>query len=255
MDVCILSGGTGTRLQDASGLTPKALVKIGGIPLVVHIMRIYANYGHASFVLALGYKQEAFKHYFYNYELVNNDVELEIGRPISDYHIHGTNGRGWRIVLADTGEHTLKGGRLKRVERYVKGDTFFLTYGDAVSDINLRDLFNFHIMKGKIATITGIHPTSKFGEIRHDNGIVTEICEKPQDDGCLINGGFMVFNRQIFDYLDGECDLEVGPLEKLAAEGQLAVYHHRGMWMCVDTPRELGLLQEVWDKGGAPWVK
>lgn len=253
MNVVILCGGTGTRLRDASELTPKALVPIGGIPMIVHIAHIYARYGHTDFILALGYRQEAFKHYFYNYELVNNDIELEIGRPIADYRIHGTNGRGWRVVLADTGQDTLKGGRLKRIEKYVRDNTFFLTYGDGLSDINLNDLLAFHQEKGKIVTITGIHPTSKFGEIRHDNGVVTEICEKPGDDSCLVNGGFMVCNRKIFDYLDEECDLETGPLERLAAEGELAVYHHKGFWLSVDTPKELGEIQQLWNSGKAPW--
>lgn len=252
--VVILAGGTGTRLRDASELTPKALVSIGGIPMIIHIMRIYSHFGHNKFILALGYKQEAFKHYFYNYEIINNDVELEIGRPIIDYHIHGTNGRGWKITLVDTGEHTLKGGRLKRIEKYITGDAFMCTYGDAVADINIKALIAYHVSHGKLATVTGIHPVSKFGEMKHEKGIVTEYAEKPHDDGCLTNGGFFVFNRKIFDYLVPDGDLEVGPLECLAREGQLMVYHHNGFWRCLDTPKDLGELQQIWGQGKAPWI-
>ena len=253
MQVCLLCGGTGTRLRDASELTPKALVPIGGIPMIIHIMRIYSHFGHNKFILALGYKQEAFKHYFYNYEIINNDIELEIGRPILEYHIHGTNGRGWVVTLVDTGENTLKGGRLKRIEKYITGDTFMCTYGDAVANIDINALLTFHRSHGRIATLTGINPISKFGEMKHDHGRVIEYSEKPQDDGCLTNGGFFVFNRKIFNYLAEDGDLEIGPLEEFAKEGELFVYHHQGFWKSLDTPKDLGELQNIWNSGNVPW--
>jgi len=254
MQVCILCGGTGTRLRDVSELTPKALIPIGGIPIIIHIMSIYAHYGHKDFILALGHKQEAFKHYFYNYELINNDIELEIGKSIANYHIHGTNGHGWKVILADTGERTLKGGRLKQVEKYVRGDTFLLTYGDAVANIDLNALLAFHQSHGRIATVTGIHPTSKFGELKHNsNGQITSYIEKAQDDGCLTNAGFFVFNRKIFDYLTVDCDLEIGPLERLVEMGELFVYQHKGYWKCMDTPKDMGELQQEWETGKARW--
>ena len=254
MQTVILAGGTGTRLREMTEMMPKALIPIGGRPMIWHIMKLYAHYGYKDFVLALGYKQEAFKMYFNNFDIINNDIIVGIGGyqglPYRTY-----SDQGWTVVLSDTGESTMKGGRLKRVERYVKGDTFMVTYGDGVGDINIPELLSFHQSHGKLVTITGVHPTPRFGELHCDGTTCLSFNEKPQDDNCLVNGGFMVMNRGVFDYLtpDEWCDLEVGPLELIAAKGELQVYHHRGFWGCMDNIKDMGILQQMWDKGEAKW--
>jgi glucose-1-phosphate cytidylyltransferase len=250
----ILCGGSGTRLKEMSEFIPKPLIPIGGIPMIVHIMRLYAYYNFKDFVLALGYKQDAFKQYFAHYDIINNDVTLNIGRYQGDNYRHYTD-QGWKVTLSDTGEATFKGARLKRVEKYVQGDTFMCTYGDGIGDIDIPALLAFHQYHGKIATVTGVHPSPRFGEIHHDNGKVISFSEKPHDDNCLVNGGFMCFNRGIFDYLtvDPWCDLEVGPLELLAAKGELQVYHHRRFWKAMDTLKDMGELQTMWDGGHPKW--
>ncbi len=254
MQTVILCGGTGTRLREQTELIPKALIPIGGLPMIVHIMRIYAHYGFIEFVLALGYKQEVFKQYFAHYDIINNDITVDIGCYRGKNH-HSYADKNWRVTLANTGENTMKGGRLKRVEKYIKGDTFMCTYGDGVADIDLRRLLAFHQAHGKLATVTGVHPTPRFGEIHtKENGVVSKFSEKPDGD-CLINGGFFVFNRGIFDYLheDEWCDLELGPLELIAERGELMVWHHKGFWKCMDTLKDMGELQQMWDKEEARW--
>ncbi len=254
MQIVILVGGTGTRLREMTEFIPKALIPIGGIPMVVHIMRWYAKYGFKEFVLALGYKQEEFKQYFQHYDIINNDIIVDIGR-YGGQHYHDLIDYGWKVTLSDTGLNTMKGGRLKRIEKYIQGDTFMLTYGDGISDINLNRLLSFHQSHGKLVTITGVHPIPRFGELYHENGKVILFNEKPHDNNCLINGGFMVCNRGIFDYLteDERCDLEIGPLELITAKGELQVYHHKGFWQCMDTLKDMGELQKLWDEGNAPW--
>jgi len=254
MQVVILCGGTGTRLREQTDLIPKSLIPIGGLPMIVHIMRIYAHYGFTEFVLALGYKQEVFKMYFANYDIINNDITVDIG-CYRGKNRHSYADKNWRVTLANTGENTMKGGRLKRVEKYIKGDTFMCTYGDGVADIDIRRLLAFHQAHGKLATVTGVHPIPRFGEIHTGNdGQVCKFSEKPDGDS-LVNGGFFVFNRGVFDYLheDEWCDLELGPLELIAERGELMVYHHEGMWRCMDTLRDVGELQQMWDKGEALW--
>ena len=251
--VAILCGGSGTRLREQTEFLPKPLIPIGNIPMVVHIMKIYARYGFKDFILALGYKQDAFKQYFNDYDVINNDVTVSIGRP-QDNHYHSCVDQGWNVTLVDTGENTMKGGRLKRIENHIHSNTFMCTYGDAVADIDIRNLIAFHKNHGKLVTITGIHPVPRFGELCHEAGRVLSYREKP-DDGCLMNGGFMVMNRGIFDYLtpDEWCDLEIGPLELLAAKEELMVYHHKGFWKCMDNLKEMSELQQMWDSGKAPW--
>ncbi len=254
MQVCILAGGTGTRLKEQTEFIPKPMIPIGQYPMAVHIMKIYAHYGFKNFIMALGYKQEFIKGYFAHFDYINSDITILPYSVFGNKIVCSTAENDWSITLSDTGPNTLKGGRLKRIEKYVKGDTFMMTYGDAVADIDLNALLAFHQAHGRIATVTGIHPTSKFGELKHDDrGQVTSYTEKAQDDGCLTNGGFFVFNRKIFDYLDEDCDLEIGPLERLVEQGELFVYQHKGWWGCMDTPRELGVLQELWDTDAAPW--
>lgn len=255
----ILAGGTGTRLKEMSEFLPKPLIPIGGKPMVVHIMKHFSHYGFKDFILALGFKQEAFKMYFTNYDIINNDITVDVGRykDKERYHSHGDQ---WKVTLADTGENTLKGGRLKRIEKYIEGDTFFCCYGDGLSDIHLTGLLEFHKSHGKLATITGVHPPPRFGEIVYENrlmqdGYVKSFSEKPHDDNYLINGGYFVFNRGIFDYLTPNewCDLEFGTLELIANKGEMMCYHHKGFWRAIDTLKDLGDLQAMWDKGEAGW--
>jgi glucose-1-phosphate cytidylyltransferase len=255
MQVVILCGGLGTRLREETEFRPKPMVNIGNRPILWHIMKIYANYGYKEFVLALGYKGEMIKNYFCHYELMNNDVTIELGKPeqISIYHTHEES--GWRITLASTGEKTLKGGRLKKAAKYLTDDTFMLTYGDGVGNIDIPALIAFHKQHGKLATITGINPPSRFGQLQVSGGQVTAFSEKPVAGEGVINGGFFVFDKKILDYLteDDTCDLEVGPLEKIAAEGQLMVYKHRGFWACMDTQRDMEYLNRLWAENRAEW--
>lgn len=257
MQTIILCGGLGTRLREETEFRPKPMVHVGNKPIIWHIMKIYAHFGHTDFILPLGYKGDMIKEFFCHYELMNNNVTIELGKP--EYLcIHSSHGeRGWKITLADTGELTLKGARIKRVEPYVTEETFMLTYGDGLADIDLAALVKFHRSHGKIATVTGINPTSRFGGLHLDGDVVKAFREKPKDGvGDLISGGFFVFNREIFNYLTSsdDCDLEYGPLERIAREGQLMVYRHKGFWFCMDTQRDMDALNEMWKSGKTPWA-
>jgi glucose-1-phosphate cytidylyltransferase len=227
------------------------MVNIGPRPILWHIMKYYSQFGCHEFVLALGYKGEMIKNYFCHYELMNNDVTIQLGKPENMCIHHSHDEAGWQITLANTGEKTLKGARLKKVEEYITNDTFMMTYGDGISDVDINELLAFHKSHGKIATVTGINPASRFGELRTDGDRVESFSEKPQNGEGLINGGFFVFNRAIFDYLssDDSCDLEVGPLEQIARKGQLMVYKHRGFWACMDTLRDTEYLNKLWNDG------
>jgi len=255
MKVVILCGGLGTRLREETEFRPKPMVEIGGKPILWHIMKIYSHYGIKDFVLSLGYKGEMIKEYFYHYEILNNDFTIELGNK-KNIEIHSNNAeKGWCITLADTGDKALKGARLKRVQQYVDDDTFMLTYGDGVADVDINALLAFHEKHGKLATVTGINPASRFGELKIKGNQVESFSEKPRNGDGLINGGFFVFNKGIFDYLsaDENCDLEIGPLEKIADEGQLMVYKHRGSWACMDTIRDMEYLNKLWAEGRAEW--
>ncbi len=255
MQTVILCGGLGTRLREETEYRPKPMVNIGNRPILWHIMKIYSQYGYKEFILSLGYKGEMIKEYFYYYELMNNDVTLELGHPkkIAIHKNHNEN--GWRVTLADTGEKTLKGARLKKIEKYIQGDEFMMTYGDGVADINIKSLIDFHHTHGKLATVTGINPASRFGELKVQGDRVEAFNEKPQISSGLISGGFFVFNKGIFDYLskDDNCDLEIGALEKIASEGQLMVYKHKGSWACMDTLRDMDYLNNLWNENKAFW--
>lgn len=219
-------------------------------------MQIYAKYGHSDFILALGYKGEMIKEYFYHYELMNSDVCIEFGAEskLTMYPRHDEVA-GWKVTLVDTGETSLKGSRLKKLERFLTDDEFLLTYGDGVSDINLNSLVEFHRTHGKIATLTGVSPASQFGEMKTEGNKVIKFREKPDSSGQLINGGFFVFNREILNYLsvDETCDLEFGPLEHLASMGELMVYRHEGRWACMDTLRDTEFLNRLWSNNEAFW--
>jgi glucose-1-phosphate cytidylyltransferase len=255
MKVVILCGGAGTRLREETEFRPKPMVNIGPYPILWHIMKYYSQFGCKEFVLALGYKGDMIKNYFCHYELMNNDVTIELGQPEKTCIHYAHDEAGWKITLADTGEKSLKGARLKKVEKYITGDTFMMTYGDGIADVDIGKLLAFHRAHGKMATVTGINIASRFGELKIDGDSVKTFSEKPQDGKGFINGGFFVFNRKILDYLttDDLCDLEVGPLEQIAGEGQLMVYKHGGFWACMDTLRDMEYLNKIWNEGRARW--
>lgn len=255
MKVVILCGGKGTRLREETGVKPKPMVEIGGRPILWHIMSHYAKYGYKDFVLPLGYKGEVIKQYFHDYNVRNADftVDLATGRITPHDSSAVTD---WKVTLCDTGEETLKGARIKRTERHLDGDRFMVTYGDGVSDIDLDALLSFHLKTGKTGTFTGVRMPSRFGAVQTDAaGNILSWQEKPVLDE-FINCGFFVFERAFLEYLseDPGCDLEKEPLERLAAEGQLAMYPHKGFWQCMDTLRDAQLLNALWDKGTAPWA-
>ncbi len=256
MDIIILCGGLGTRMREETEFRPKPMVKIGSRPILWHIMKIYSGFGLNDFILALGHKGEMIKDYFCHYQLLNNDVTLELGRPDKlQIHKNG-NEVDWKVTLSDTGEKAQKGARLKRVEKYVASDDFLATYGDGVADVDMKKLVEFHRSHGKIATVTGVNPSSRFGELKLDGDKVSAFHEKPlKTSSGLINGGFFVFNRKIFDYLHpgDDCDLEYGPLQQLAREGELMVYKHEGFWACMDNIRDMEYLNKLWAEGNAGW--
>lgn len=255
MQVVILCGGLGTRLREETEYRPKPMVNIGNRPILWHIMKIYAQYGHKEFILSLGYKGEMIKEYFYHYEILNNDVTLELGLPekICIHQCHEEN--GWKITLADTGQKALKGARLKKTEKYITGDIFMMTYGDGVADIDINELLAFHHSHGKLVTVTGVNLASRFGELKVNGNCVEAFNEKPETGSGLLNGGFFVLNKGVFDYLsvDDNCDLEFGPLEKIADEGQMMVYRHTRSWACMDTLRDMDYLNKLWNENKAFW--
>lgn len=253
--VVILCGGLGTRLREETEFRPKAMVEIGGKPILWHIMKIYTYYGFKEFILCLGYKGEIIKEYFYNYEILNNDFTIELGNQKNIEVYSNLNEKGWRATLADTGDKAFKGARIKRVQKYIDSDQFMVTYGDGIADININALLTFHNSHGKLATVTGINPTSRFGELKIKGNQVESFSEKQRTSSGLINGGFFVFNKRIFDYLsdDDNCDLEIGPLEKIATEGQLMIYKHTGFWACMDTIRDMEYLNKLWNENKAEW--
>lgn len=247
--VVILCGGMGTRIREETVYKPKPMIEIGRKPILWHIMKIYSAYGFEEFILCLGYKGEMIKDYFYNYEILNNDFTIELG-SYKHMEIHSNHKeKGWRVTLANTGEKSLKGSRIKKIEKYVDADSFMLTYGDGVANINLHELMAFHKNHGRIGTVTGVRPPSRFGDIVIKNDQVVSFTEKAQVTEGLINGGFFVFNRKIFDYLseDDNCDFEVGPLEQLAEDGELMVYKLKGEWTCMDTLRDMQYLNKLWE--------
>jgi glucose-1-phosphate cytidylyltransferase len=253
--VVILCGGMGTRLREETEYRPKPLVEIGGRPILWHIMKIYSHYGFKDFVLCLGYKGRMIKEYFINYEIINSDFTVELGGGSVEIH-NASEENDWRVTLADTGENAMTGARVKRIEKYVDGNQFMLTYGDGVANIDIMKLFNFHNSHNNIATVTGVGPASRFGElVINGQDQVQEFSEKPQTRGGYINGGFFVFDNQVFDYLtdDDNCILERAPLEKLARDGEMRVYKHDGFWQCMDTYRDSMILNNFWMKQDAPW--
>jgi glucose-1-phosphate cytidylyltransferase len=254
MKVVILCGGLGTRLREETEYRPKPLVEVGGRPILWHIMKIFAHNGLREFVLCLGYRGNMIKGYFLNYEEMTNDMTINLGRP-GDLQYHGRHAEeDFCVTLADTGQETQTGGRVKRVQKYVGGDTFMVTYGDGVGDVDIRALLAFHKSHGKLATVTGVRPLSKFGALElGSEGDVRAFAEKPRSEGWS-SAGFFVFKRQVFDYLKGDmCVLEHEPLQRLASEGQLVAYRHEGCFYTMDTYREYVQLNQLWNSGSPPW--
>lgn len=251
--VVILCGGLGTRLREETEFKPKPMVEIGNRPILWHIMKHYSFFGFHNFILCLGYKSEVIRRYFLEYDFMNTDIALDVSTGKVNRLSNNHDEANWRVILAETGGLTGTGGRIKRVERYVAGDVFLATYGDGLSDVNIRQLIEYHLKQGKIATVTGVRPVTRFGQFTVKDGLVVDFQEKARLDQGWVNGGFFVFNRQIFDYLDDECTLEREPLERLAADGQLVVYQHDGYWRCMDTYREMKALNEEWESGNPGW--
>jgi glucose-1-phosphate cytidylyltransferase len=255
MKVVILAGGLGTRLMEETEARPKPMVEIGGKPILWHIMKIYEAYGYNDFVLCLGYKAQTIKEYFLNYYLYNSDVTVELEKNKVD--VHFSNSESFKVTLVDTGLNTNTAGRIKKIQKYVANETFMLTYGDGVADINIKDLVKFHKSHGKLATLTSIQTPGRFGNIEMDEqGIVQHFVEKPQGDGMWINGGFFVLEPEIFNYLQGEIDdiqWENKPLKEIAEDGQLSAFRHNGFWKPMDALRDRIELEQLWVSGKAKW--
>ena len=252
--VVILCGGFGTRLREETEYKPKPMVEIGGKPILWHIMRTYSHYGLNEFVLCLGYKSEVIKDYFYHYKIKNCDYTIDL--RTKEIKFHDNEAEDWKVTLVDTGNNAMTGARVKRVEKYVDGDHFMLTYGDGVTDMNIKNLYEFHKAHKRIGTVTGVYPPSHYGQLDILGDVVHSFREKPRDAHAgAISGGYFIFNTSFFDYLssDDSCVLEKDPLEKLAKEKQLKVYHYDGFWQCMDTYRDNKFLNDLWDSGKAPW--
>jgi glucose-1-phosphate cytidylyltransferase len=253
MKVAILAGGVGSRLSEETNLKPKPMVEVGGRPILWHIMRYYAAFGHKEFVIALGYKGESIKKYMIDYSHLNSDLTVNLGT--GDIVRRDGVATDWRVDLVDTGIDTLTGGRIKRLAPYVGKDTFMLTWGDGVADVDLHALLAFHKAHGKLATLTAVHPPARFGHLDLDGDRVAEFSEKPQTREGWINGAFFVLEPQVLDYIEGDnTQWERGPLERLAADGQLMAYRHASFWQCMDTLRDKVLLEQLWRSGDAPWI-
>ena len=254
MKVVVLCGGAGTRLREETEFRPKPMVEVGGRPILWHIMKTYAHYGFSDFVLCLGYRGNIIKEYFLNYEAMNNDFTICLGQKSRiQYHDVHTE-QGFLVTLAETGANSMTGGRIARIKKYIDEDTFLLTYGDGVSDVNISRLVEFHKSHGKIATVTTVPPISRFGMIElAENSRVRTFAEKPQTEGWM-SAGYFVLNRCVFDYLGGDdCIFERQPLERLAADGQLMAFRHDGFFFAMDTFREYQHLNDLWSRGAAPW--
>lgn len=255
MKTVILCGGQGTRIREASEALPKPMLSIGGKPLVWHVMKSYAKHGFNEFVLCLGYKGWQVKQFFLNYEEMEADLHIDLASARAETLRQGKT-EDWKVVLAETGEHTMTGGRVTAIRRYVEEDDIFaLTYADGLSDLDIADLVRFHKSHGKAMTVTAVHPPGRFGEMRLDDELVTEFREKPESES-FINGGFFVCDaKRIWDFIEDSPNtvLEREPLQKLAAAGELAAYKHTGFWQCMDTFREFTMLNDLWASSTAPW--
>ena len=255
MKVVILCGGLGTRLKEETEYKPKPMVEVGGRPILWHIMKTYSHFGFNKFVLCLGYRGDVIKNYFYNYEIRNNDFTLKLHTNKITMH-NKFDEADWEITFAETGALNMTGSRIKQIEKYCDEDLFMLTYGDGVCNLNINELIEFHKSTGKIGTVTGVLPSSRFGELSTDGKKVVSFNEKPLvQKGGYISGGYFIFNKEFFRYLqeDENCILERNPLETLAKEGQLMMFRHDGFWQCMDTYRDFELLNTLWKENRAEW--
>lgn len=256
MKVVLLAGGFGTRISEESHLRPKPMIDIGGKPILWHIMKEYSYYGYNEFIICAGYKQHYIKEWFADYALHNSDITFDFTKG-GAMEVHNNVAEPWKVTIIDTGLNTMTGGRVKRIQKYVGNEPFMLTYGDGVCDINISDLVKFHQEKGKIATLTAVHVGQRFGvlDIDKQDQTIRAFREKSEMDGARINAGYMVFQPEIFDYIDGDSTvLEKDPLERIAAKGELAAYKHNGFWKCMDTQREKEELEKMIESGHAPWM-
>jgi glucose-1-phosphate cytidylyltransferase len=255
MKVVILAGGLGTRLSEETDLRPKPMVEIGSKPIIWHIMKIYSHYGFNDFIICIGYKGYLIKEYFANYFLHQSDVTFDLAN--NEMTVHNSGSEKWKVTLVDTGFNTNTAGRIKRVQKYIGDENFMLTYGDGVSDINLKELLEFHEKSGKLATLTSIQLPGRFGNIETDDtGVIRNFQEKPPGDGVWINGGFFVLSPGIFNYLEGNMDeiqWENKPLKEIAEAGQLTAYKHYGFWKCMDALRDKIELESMWQSGKPEW--
>jgi glucose-1-phosphate cytidylyltransferase len=255
MKVVILAGGLGTRLMEETESRPKPMVEIGGKPILWHIMKIFQSHGYNEFVICLGYKSQTIKEYFLNYYLYNSDVTIDLDQNKVD--VHFSNAENFNVTLIDTGLNTNTAGRIKKIQKHLNNETFMLTYGDGVSNVDINKLVSFHKSHGKIATLTSIQTPGRFGKLEiSESGDVGKFTEKPDGDGMWINGGFFVLEPRIFDYLKGDVDnvqWEKGPLSNIAEANQLMAYKHSGFWKCMDALRDRIELEELWSSGKAPW--
>lgn len=254
MKLIILAGGFGTRISEESLYKPKPMIEIGGMPILWHIMKEYSYYGVNDFIICAGYKQHVIKEWFADYFLYTSDITFDFSSD-NRMIVHKKYTEPWRVTIVDTGLNTMTGGRIKRVQKYIGDEPFFLTYGDAVSNVNIRNLLSFHKEKKAICTLTSISIAQQKGILEIDEeASVTSFREKDNADGAVINGGFMVCNPEIFDYIEGDNTVfEQRPMKRLAQEGQLKGFYHNGFWQCMDTKREKDKLEELWASGKAPW--
>ncbi len=253
MKVAILAGGVGSRLSEETSARPKPMVEIGGRPILWHIMRHYHHYGFKDFVIALGYKGEHIKKYFVDYCELNGSLTVDLGKR-EVKNLERGEPLDWKVELVDTGVQTNTGGRIKRLKDFVGNQTFLLTWGDGVSNIDLRELVAFHKRHGKLATLTAVHPVARFGQLELSGNAVEEFSEKPQTKQGWINGAFFVLEPKVFDYIEGDhTQWDYDPMQRLAKDGQLMAYKHEDFWQCMDTLREKKLLEELWESGKAPW--
>lgn len=253
MKVVILAGGFGTRIAEESHLKPKPMIEIGEMPILWHIMKQYSHFGYADFIICAGYKQSVIKEWFANYFIHTSDITFDFGNG-GAIEVHNKHSEPWKVTIVDTGLNTMTGGRLKRVAEFIGDETFLMTYGDGVSNVNIGDLIKFHKANKKLATITAIQPEGRFGYIDLDGNQVLSFREKSEHDTGWINAGFMVLEPKVLDYIDGDSIMfERQPMEQIASEGQMVCFKHTGFWQCMDTLRDKEKLEKLWNSGNAPW--
>lgn len=257
MKVVILAGGFGTRITEESHLKPKPMIEIGGMPILWHIMKSYSSYGYNEFIICCGYKQHVIKDFFNEYFIHNSDITFDFTSNANRMKVHKNFSEQWKVTVVDTGLNTMTGGRIKRIKQYVGNEPFMLTYGDGVADIDINKLEEFHKAHGKLATMTVVNAGQRFGVIKMDkDGNITSFREKKNVDGIPINGGYMVLDPKVLDYIDGDHIMfENEPVERLVDDGQLVAYKHDGFWHCMDTLRDKETLEKMWSNGDAPWKK